>query len=101
MAPPTRGAGSKPLMARSSVNWSTLRAALQWAKKSKWISGELPYIEVPSQPPPRDRWMTRDEADKLLASAQALHIRTFIAARFAYGGPNCRAVGTHLGSGEP
>jgi hypothetical protein len=54
----------------------TLRAALRWAIKSKRISGDLPCIEVPSQPPPRDRWMTRDEADKLLASAQALPIRT-------------------------
>lgn len=57
----------------------TLRAALQWGKKAKWISGDLPYIEVPAQPPPRDRWLTRKEADKLLASAQALHMRTFIA----------------------
>jgi integrase len=57
----------------------TLRAALQWAKKARWISGDLPYIEVPSQPPARDRWLTRAEADRLLASAQALHVKTFIA----------------------
>jgi integrase len=57
----------------------TLRAALKWAKRSKWISGDLPYIEVPSQPPPRDRWLTREEADRLLASAHALHVKTFIA----------------------
>ena len=56
----------------------TLRAALRWAKNEKWIS-ETPYIEVPSQPAPRDRWLTRDEADRLLASAQALHVRTFLA----------------------
>jgi integrase len=57
----------------------TLRAALKWARQAKWISGDLPHIEVPSQPPPRDRWLTRVEADQLLASAQALHMRTFIA----------------------
>jgi integrase len=57
----------------------TLRAALKWAKRSKWIGGDLPYIEVPSQPPPRDRWLTREEADRLLASAHALHVKTFIA----------------------
>jgi hypothetical protein len=45
----------------------TLRAALKWAKQAKWISGDLPHIEVPSQPPPRDRRLTRDEADRLLA----------------------------------
>jgi hypothetical protein len=31
----------------------TLRAALRWAKTERWIS-EVPYIEVPSQPLPRD-----------------------------------------------
>jgi integrase len=57
----------------------TLRAALRWALRAKWIKGELPHIETPSHPPPRDRWLTREEADRLLASAVALHIRTFIA----------------------
>jgi integrase len=57
----------------------TLRAALKWAKEEKWISGDLPHIEVPPQPPPRDRWLTREEADRLLASAKAHHTRTFMA----------------------
>jgi integrase len=57
----------------------TLRAALKWAKQTKWISGDLPHVEVPPQPPPRDRWLSRAEADRLLASAQALHMKTFIA----------------------
>lgn len=57
----------------------TLRASLKWAKAAKWVGGDLPHIEVPSQPPPRDRWLSRDEADRLLASAQALHMKTFIA----------------------
>jgi integrase len=57
----------------------TLRAALRWALRAKWIRGELPHIETPSHPPPRDRWLTREEADRLLAAAVALHIRTFIA----------------------
>jgi integrase len=52
---------------------------LQWAKRSKWISGDLPYIEVPAQSPARDRWLTRAEADRLLSSAMALHVKTFIA----------------------
>lgn len=56
----------------------TLRAALKWAQNQKWII-TAPHIEVPSQPPPRERWLTRDEADRLLAAAQALHVRTFLA----------------------
>jgi integrase len=56
----------------------TLRAALKWAREVKWIS-DVPHIEVPSQPPPRDRWLSRGEADLLLESALALHVRTFLA----------------------
>jgi integrase len=56
----------------------TLRAALKWAQHERWITG-IPYIEVPSAPPVRDRWLTRDEADRLLESAQAPHVKTFIA----------------------
>jgi integrase len=56
----------------------TLRAALKWANNAKWIT-DLPHIMVPRQPPPRDRWLTREEADRLLASAQALHVQTFLA----------------------
>ena len=56
----------------------TLRAALRWAHAERWITG-VPHIETPQQPPPRDRWLTREEADRLLASAQALHVKTFLA----------------------
>jgi integrase len=56
----------------------TLRAALRWAHAERWIS-DVPHIETPRQPPPRDRWLTREEADRLLASAQAVHVRTFLA----------------------
>jgi integrase len=56
----------------------TLRAALRWSQHEKWIA-EVPYIEVPSPPPPRDRWLTRHESDRLLAAAEAPHIKLFIA----------------------
>ncbi|WP_428492136.1 tyrosine-type recombinase/integrase [Rhodopila sp.] len=55
----------------------TLRAALKWAQREKWID-HIPHIEAPRQPPPRDRWLTRDEADRLLVGANALHIRVFL-----------------------
>lgn len=56
----------------------TLRAALKWALREKWIA-DIPRIEVPRQPPPRDRWLTRDEAARLLSSARAAHVRVFLA----------------------
>jgi integrase len=56
----------------------TLRAALAWAVRRKWIAA-APYVERPEAPPPRDRWLTREEADRLLDSAGSPHVRLFIA----------------------
>ncbi len=55
----------------------TLRAALQWAVKEKWID-RAPIIEAPSKPPPRSRWLSREEADKLIAACKGRHIRLFV-----------------------
>jgi integrase len=55
----------------------TLRAALKWALREKWIA-DIPHIAVPRQPPPRDRWLTREEADRLLTNAVAPHVRVFL-----------------------
>jgi integrase len=56
----------------------TLRAALAWAVNKRWI-GFAPHVERPEAPPSRDRWLTRDEADRLLSGAEAPHVRLFIA----------------------
>jgi len=56
----------------------TLRAALVWAQHEGWIA-TVPHIEAPRQGKARDRWLTRPEAAKLLASARQLHIRVFLA----------------------
>ena len=56
-----------------------LRAALAWARRARWITGELPYIELPTQPRPRERFLSRDEADRLLACAGMHHVKTFLA----------------------
>jgi integrase len=56
----------------------TLRAAFAWAVRRKWIAS-APYVERPEAPPPRDRWLTRDEAHRLLDSAASPHIRLFVA----------------------
>ena len=55
----------------------TLRAALRWAMREGWIVAE-PYVELPPQPRPRDRWLTREEADRLLDAAKAPHMHLFI-----------------------
>jgi len=55
-----------------------LRAACKWAHGEAWIHA-VPHIEVPRQPPPRERWLTREEADRLLDAAIAPHIRAFLA----------------------
>src|SRR5581483_8996813 len=55
----------------------TLRAALDWAKRKNWIA-ERPYVEIPSAPAPRNRWLSRDEAGRLIAGALEPHIRTFL-----------------------
>jgi integrase len=56
----------------------TLRAAFKWAVGEKWIA-TTPTVEAPSAPKARERWLSRDEADKLLAGCHALHIKTFVA----------------------
>lgn len=55
-----------------------LRAALAWAVREKWITS-APFVERPSAPQPRERWLTHDEAAKLLAGAGSPHIQLFIA----------------------
>jgi hypothetical protein len=54
-----------------------LRSALKLAVQEKWISS-APHIETPHQPAPRDRWLTREEADRLIESAVAPHVRLFL-----------------------
>lgn len=56
----------------------TLRAALGWAASHNLIE-KIPDIPNPvSAPPPRDRWLTRDEARKLLAACTEPHVKLFI-----------------------
>jgi len=56
----------------------TLRAALRWARRKKWIAS-VPDLPMPvSTPQPKDRWLTKDEARKLIASCATPHVRLFI-----------------------
>lgn len=50
-----------------------LRSALRWQSKATPA-----VVELPSPPPSRDRFLTRDEYAALLGAAQSDHIRLFI-----------------------
>lgn len=54
-----------------------LRAALAWAVRAKWIAA-APHVEAPPRPRPRHRWLTRDEARRLIDGAVKPHVRLFI-----------------------
>lgn len=56
----------------------TLRTALAWAVREKWIAS-APDVRRPSAPPARERWLTHAEYDELLKEAKAPHVRLFIA----------------------
>ncbi|MCU4161520.1 site-specific integrase [Acidiphilium sp. AL] len=55
-----------------------LQAALNWAQKRGWIAN-VPHVELPPSNPPRDRWLTPAEAERLMACAVHDHVRMFIA----------------------
>lgn len=55
-----------------------LRASLAWAVEHTWIATQ-PIISNPVPTPlPRDRWITKDEARRLLAACVEPHIKTFV-----------------------
>lgn len=54
-----------------------LRSAFRWAADRRLIA-YAPKVERPPKPAPKDRWLTRDEIDRLLATPMAHHIRLAI-----------------------
>jgi len=54
-----------------------LRTALSFAAKRKWIA-PVAGFDLPSGSPPRERWITKEEADRLIESATAPHVKLFI-----------------------
>lgn len=65
---------------------ATLRASLHWAVRAKWIE-RAPEFSMPVQPsPPRDRWLTKAEAKRLIAAAeQTPHVALFTEIALATG----------------
>lgn len=58
---------------------STIRSALNWAGMKGF------QFEMPSAPPPRERWLTKHEFRRLLDSAAAPHVALFIHLALATG----------------
>lgn len=52
-----------------------LRTVLKWAEKKRLID-RAPDIERPSKPAPKERYLTRDEARRMIAAASTPHVRT-------------------------
>ncbi|MCH2067728.1 MAG: site-specific integrase [Shimia sp.] len=67
-----RSQGRKDSTIRTELG--CLRSAILWAHSAELIH-RAPTIEMPSAPPPRDRYLTRTEVSALLASAIDPHIR--------------------------
>ena len=54
-----------------------LTAGLHWAKAEQWIAA-VPVFDMPAETPPRQRWLTREEARRLIDAAVSPHMRLFI-----------------------
>lgn len=66
--------GVKPATIRTELQ--ALRAALAWAKNARLIADQ-PDVKLPPRPEARVRWLTRDEAARLLDACDAPHVRLF------------------------
>lgn len=66
------------------VSTSTLRRefnVLRAALRKAWKDGKMhepPVIEPPAETAPRDKYLTKDEARKLLAACDTPHVKTFL-----------------------
>jgi len=60
------------------VELGYLRAALRFAKREGWLTVE-PYIPLPPKPEPRDHYLTRDQARRLLEACKPVaHLHLFV-----------------------
>ena len=68
-----------------------LRTSLRFGEKMGWI--KAPHIWRPPAPKPRERYITKDEARRLLDGCQWPHIRLFIALAIWTGGRSSAILG--------
>lgn len=71
------GSGRAVSAGTTHTELSMLRSALRWAVKEGWIP-YAPAVWMPQKPAPRDRWLTREEAERLIAAAEMPHVKLFI-----------------------
>jgi integrase len=64
-----------------------LRMALVWAQKHRLID-RAPYIERPSKPPPRERYLTKTQARALINAATMPHMKLYILLALGTGARN-------------
>lgn len=64
--------GVTPSTARTELQ--ALTAALRWAVKKRMLSA-MPELWLPPRAPARERWLNREEADRLVAACRAPHVR--------------------------
>jgi integrase len=57
---------------------SALRAATRWGADKGKLLGAAPVLELLARPEGRDRWLTRADADKLVAACKHRHVRLFV-----------------------
>ncbi len=70
-----QASGKKPGTAWTELNH--LRIVLNWAAKMRLIPDRI-YVELPQKPPPRDRRLTKEEAERLRQAAEPEHIKVAI-----------------------
>jgi integrase len=65
--------------ATARTELQALRAALRWAcEPHVKLIAEVPKITMPEKPEARVRWLTRDEAARLLDACKAPHVKLFV-----------------------
>lgn len=67
--------GAGPGTTRTELE--ALRAALRWAHRQNLIA-TAPALYLPPRPIPRERWLTRDEAERMIAACEHHHLRVFV-----------------------
>jgi integrase len=55
-----------------------LSTAMGFGKREKLYTGDRPEITRPPAGRPRERWLTHEEADRLIKGAVAVHIKLFV-----------------------
>jgi integrase len=56
----------------------TLRSAVTYCRKQRMTDQEVLFEMPVRRSPPRDRWLTKDECQRLIASCLAPHLRLFV-----------------------